>query len=124
MALNNIRIAPEPLVTLQGGRCVYSVIEATEIVTGTGKGDFGAHPVISQVREGSLVLTGPDNNLLVGPIDPDRALDLAAAVCLSDPIALTGSQHIHILATALLGLAACFPANPEPVPPIAKSEVA
>jgi hypothetical protein len=114
MTHDQIRIAPHPLASLRDGRAIYSVIAPTEIVTGTGKDG----PLVAEVREGSFVLTGPGGRLIVGPVDPDRALDLAEAVCAADPIALTGSQHIHILAVALIGLAACLPPPIEPAPAI------
>jgi hypothetical protein len=122
MKRDEIRIAPEPLVTLPKGRAIYSVIEGGEVRTGTAK---DGSPAVAVYNEGCFVLTAPGGRLIVGPVDPDKAIELAIAVCASDPIALTGSQHIHILATALLGIAACMPAEPpQSSPPIANAEVA
>jgi hypothetical protein len=122
MKRDEIRIAPDPLVSLSKGRAIYSVIGGGQVTTGTHK---DGSPMVAVYDEGCFVLTAPGGRLIVGPVDPDKAIELAMSVCASDPLALTGSQHIHILATALLGIAACMPADPpEPAPPIANAEVA
>lgn len=109
--MRKTEISATLLTNLSGGdRCIMRTKDAGTIPNGVAR---DGSELLTDYPVGALILSNPRGDVIVGPIDIDRAVDLAHAMAIGNARALTEPQASLIIATTLLAVVAMLldPAN-------------
>lgn len=104
--MKKTEISAKFLTSLNGDRCIMRTTSAGTIPNGTAK-DGSA--LLADYPAGALILSNEKGDVIVGPIDIDRAVDLAHAMAIGNGRALTEPQGSLIIATTLLAVVSLLP---------------